>query len=470
MGLLDWIRQKLGSTPAVDESASFEDSFFEPEPEPEPEPAAEAPKPKRKKKQKKPSRKERLRAAGAEPAAQKPKPKRKKNKKRRKHLHDGQGDQAPKPAPERRAAPVAAPAPAPEPAPAPVAAPVPAPEPAPEPALAVVAEAKPKRPTGEDTRAWIVVPKLEALLAEVDATLEDATASRSALVTARKRLEREWRALEPVPASHAERLGAAYSEKRGALSGRIAAIPDPRQEEEARCLEAREALIAQAEALASVADVRAAIDQARTLQVQWKKAGRVPRASMDDVHTRWKAAMDVVYARRDAERAERLERQRAVASQAELLVSSRDPVRAAEAVKGLQARWKAIGGVRGEESDELWKRFRAAADQVFEQRRTAMAEKHANNRAAKEALIKQVLAMGEAGVSDPEDAQRQLQQKWRRIGHVAREDADGLWAAFRAALGTLEEQPVIDAGAQAGSAESLRHNPFAVLKGGDSAE
>src|SRR5690606_18175519 len=123
--------------------------------------------------------------------------------------------------------------------------------------------------------AWVVVPKLEALLADVDALPEDA--SRDDLVRARARFVREWRSVGKLPADRAEALRAAHDERLGRLDARIAVLPDPRAEELARHVEAREALVAEAVALAAVDDVKDAIARAKDLQRRWREAPRLPR-------------------------------------------------------------------------------------------------------------------------------------------------------------------------------------------------
>lgn len=471
MGLLDWIRQKLGgasaaqqqdpetvNTPPEGSVEAQADSSEEPEPPVKAKPKA--------KKTKKPSRKERLGAAGDAP---KPPRKKKKNKKKRKHLHADALDQPAKPKPVlvSRAEPAPAPAPAPFPEPAPAPEPVPEPEAAPPspppPEAAAVSAEPPRRPRREDTRSWIVVPKLEALLEEAESVLSTTEPAHGTLKRALGHLEREWRRLAPVPREHADRLEPAYQSCRDRLSAKLASVPDPREAEEAKQLAAREALIAEARALLGGDDVRAMIDRARVLQKEWRAAGRVPKAAREDLNVRWKAAMDDVYARRDADRAERLRQLEQLTTQAERLIKLSDPVRAADAMKGLQDRWKAVRGVRGEASDALWARFRGAADQIFEKRRAAQAVRHQQNRDAKEALIAKVTAMAEEGVSDPEETRRQLMRKWKRIGHVAREDSDALWAAFREACDRLGDSPE-GRRAEMAPAESLRFNPFADLK------
>ena len=60
-----------------------------------------------------------------------------------------------------------------------------------------------------------------------------------------------------------------------------------------------------------------------------------------------------------------LARKRALAERAEALMSV-PPQEAIRQAKALQAEWKQVGTVRGEESDRIWQRFMVACDKIFE--------------------------------------------------------------------------------------------------------
>ena len=487
MGLLDWIRGLFaGRTVTLDDEDEVTPSAPEPElqpvPAPEPPPAEAAPveaKPeKKKRRKKKKSRKQRSRDSSHPPAeAHTPKPKRRRKKKRKYGLQPDGVEAAPEPPPvplsemplypafpDLEAPSPPAPEPAPEPEPAAVEA-APEPAPAPEPAREEE-EAAPSGPPPMTTRDWVVLPKLEAVLADASAVLDEEEASRESLIRGRKRLEREWDRLLPVPRAHSERLRGGYAERLAALNQRIAAIPDPRRVEEEDNRKAREALLSEAAALLQIEDVFEAITQARALQQRWKTSGRVARSDVGPLNERWKEAMDAVYARREAEWRRRIQRQEALVQQAERLVGFDDATRAAEAMKGLQQRWKTLGGVPGEASDALWARFRLAADRIFERRRAAMTEQEQQNKDRKAALIAEAERMAAEGVEDAESAADELHRQWKRVGRVPREDAEAMWARFKAATDQLGQQPTYDTSRLSDREEdALRHNPFAALKG-----
>ncbi|MEN0064509.1 MAG: DUF349 domain-containing protein [Myxococcota bacterium] len=360
------------------------------------------------------------------------------------------------PKPKREPEPEEAEAPAPRPAPAPKPAPAPAP---------VAANDGPNRPSPKQrdqaTLAWIVVPKLEALLTELDESIADAEAPRDKLVAARSRLVREWRALKPIPPSDRDRLEAAYGEHLAKVTARIDAMVDPKVEEEKKHIAMREALIENAEGLVGLPDLRAAISQAKALQKQWRDAPRVARDVAKAQTTRFRTVMDAVFARRDEEQAARLVRLEAFADSAEALSRSDDPEKAAEAIKRLQAQWKEVGGVRGEKGDAVWTRFRTAADAVFEGRRAKREAMHAESLRARQDLIEQANRLADEGVEDPDAVIRDLQRRWRQTGHVPRESADAIWTSFKGALDRIRNPPAMDPSALGDGQETLKFNPFA---------
>ncbi len=494
MSLWGWFRERLG----LGEKASAEGGASELQSAAAPSSVTPAepgtPKKSRKAKKPKPSKEERSRKRKARREAE-AKAEAKANKKRKKRKGKGDprlsGEEAPVGQDRTKrtgvqtgplVAPVLAPPvfgePEPEPPseaatpsePGPPESPAPLPEPAalePQPVGDAEASSTPEErparpPRRSDTLAWVVVPKLEALLASVDTLLADGEATRDALVAARKAFGRDWAGLRPVPREERQRLEAARDARMEALSARIDALPDPRAEEEAANVAVRTEIVVAAEALASEPDLDAALGKARTLQDIWRGAARVPREHHAVLQARWRAAMDAVYARRDAQRAERLEVQQGLVKRALLLAKSTDPIRAAEAMKGLQAQWKAAGHAgRSEAADEAWKAFRAAADTVFERRRTAKEAQEQENLASKEGLIAEVHALVGTEVSDVDEAVRRFHQRWRRIGHVPRADSDRVWASFRAACDRLTEPPDVDPAALGDGDGGLAFSPFA---------
>ncbi|WP_198295576.1 MULTISPECIES: DUF349 domain-containing protein [unclassified Diaminobutyricimonas] len=87
------------------------------------------------------------------------------------------------------------------------------------------------------------------------------------------------------------------------------------------------------------------------------------------------------------------------------------------------------------ESNELWKRFRAARTTIEGHRKTFFAEldsAHREARARKQALVEQAEALTPKGV-DGIPAYRALLDDWKRAGRAGKKFDDSLWARFKAA-------------------------------------
>ena len=118
------------------------------------------------------------------------------------------------------------------------------------------------------------------------------------------------------------------------------------------------------------------VKQLRQLQKDWKKAGAVPKDRFDQLQKRYQAACDALQDRYRAHKAQQEEarsgnlvKKEQLCVEVEKLAESADWEATTEAIKQLQAQWKAIGAVPRSKADEVWQRFRAACDKFFERRR-----------------------------------------------------------------------------------------------------
>ncbi|GAA4351755.1 hypothetical protein GCM10023185_10700 [Hymenobacter saemangeumensis] len=140
-------------------------------------------------------------------------------------------------------------------------------------------------------------------------------------------------------------------------------------------------LIAQAEKLKNSDQFEQASRQLKQLQQAWRDVnGNLPKKQASELWTRFRAANNHFFERlkvhiqsQQASAASTgpatpdvlLARKRALAERAEALMSV-PPQEAIHQAKALQAEWKQVGTVRGEESDRIWHRFMVACDKIFE--------------------------------------------------------------------------------------------------------
>ncbi len=140
-------------------------------------------------------------------------------------------------------------------------------------------------------------------------------------------------------------------------------------------------LIQQAENLKNSDQFETTSRQLKQLQQAWRDInGTLPKKQASELWTRFRAANNHFFERLKvhiaaqqatsvpgvpASAEELLARKRVLAERAEALMQV-PPQEAIHLAKALQADWKQVGTVRGEESDRIWQRFMVACDKIFE--------------------------------------------------------------------------------------------------------
>ncbi|MBG8554380.1 DUF349 domain-containing protein [Hymenobacter guriensis] len=142
-------------------------------------------------------------------------------------------------------------------------------------------------------------------------------------------------------------------------------------------------LIHKSEALQNSNEFEETTRKLKQLQQEWKDVdGSLPRKQANDLWTRFRAAHNHFFERLkvhintrrpetvsgggvSGSAEDNLARKRALVAEATALLDQ--PMgQAVTRAKELQAAWKQVGPVRGEESDRVWEQFLAACDKVFE--------------------------------------------------------------------------------------------------------
>ncbi|MDE6857047.1 MAG: DUF349 domain-containing protein, partial [Muribaculaceae bacterium] len=108
---------------------------------------------------------------------------------------------------------------------------------------------------------------------------------------------------------------------------------------------------------------------------------------------------------------------------------------AIETVQKLREEWKKIGSAGRRHSDEVWNRFTAACNAVFDRRKAENGDRRKEENAnleAKREVIEQLKALDlEMERRQLLPVVRELQEKWNSIGHVPFKVKDALRAEYR---------------------------------------
>ena len=139
----------------------------------------------------------------------------------------------------------------------------------------------------------------------------------------------------------------------------------------AKSKERKEALIAQAEALVDSTDWGPTSTRFRTLMAEWKSAGRAAKDVDDELWTRFRAAQDTFFSRRNAVNAERDAQARANQEAKEALLAEANELDPADAgsqrkLRDIQDRWDAVGRVPREAVGQLERQLAAVGDRIRE--------------------------------------------------------------------------------------------------------
>lgn len=146
----------------------------------------------------------------------------------------------------------------------------------------------------------------------------------------------------------------------------------------ARTIAKYKALIAESEALKNSEDWEGTTKKLKELQNQWKAVGgNLPRKTSADLWNTFRKAHNHFFERlknkitvtktesKDKFFEDNLARKKQLVQEAEELLNLSTHEAVARA-KELQAAWKKVGPVKGEESDRVWEQFIVACDKVFE--------------------------------------------------------------------------------------------------------
>jgi len=183
------------------------------------------------------------------------------------------------------------------------------------------------------------------------------------------------------------------------------------------------------------------------LQKKWETIGAVPRNKAKDTNKRFWSAFKTFFNTKgsffkklDESRNQNLQLKKNLVAQAEALKVNVDGgEKTANALKGLQVKWKEIGPVPEKQREKIYQEFKAACDFFFEQRRVKFdeADKDQNdNLMKKEAIISEVERMSNEKTGTLAQL-KEWQRSFTLIGFVPRNSVNSVKVKFNAAIDKL---------------------------------
>lgn len=204
--------------------------------------------------------------------------------------------------------------------------------------------------------------------------------------------------------------------------------------------EAKTAICDEAETLQYSPDFKAAGQRLRDLMDTWKQIGFAGRDRDEELWQRFQAARGVFHERRKDWFAENAELKEQLAARAEALAQLEDAASAQQQMKPLMQKWRETGSAGRNADDALWARFRGAQEDVYQRSRTIFDSRHQDrlrNYELKQALVLEVEALVGQDSRTATQRCKELQQEWKVIGPVPREQNEHQWQRFRAACDSI---------------------------------
>ncbi len=260
-------------------------------------------------------------------------------------------------------------------------------------------------------------------------------------------LHNEWRETGPVAKEFREPIWEEFKEASSIVRKRHQEYFEGRKATEAANEEAKAKLCQEVDALLarlpeSFQGWDEVTKQVLDLQARWREIGFASKKANNALYNRFRSGCDLFF-KSKAEYfhkmkegySENLRKKTELCEKAEALAQEKIGA-AIEAVQKLRDEWKTIGSAGKKNSDEIWQRFTAACNAVFDRRRSENSDRRKEENAnleAKREVIEQLKALPieEADRKTLLPQVRELQEKWNAIGHVPFKVKDQLRAEYR---------------------------------------
>ena len=268
-----------------------------------------------------------------------------------------------------------------------------------------------------------------------------------------QKLHEEFREIGPVAKELREEVWTRFKAASTAVNKRHQQHFEALKERENDNLEKKTALCEKVEgidftALETYSQWNEKTQEVIALQEEWKTIGFAPQKMNNKIFERFRAACDAFFQRKAEfykgmkdSLAVNLEKKIALCEKAEALQSSTDWKSTADKLAALQREWKSIGAVPKKQSDAIWKRFNAACDTFFDNRKAATSSQRTEemqNLDKKKAVIEQLAAITpEAATAEDQAKMHDLIKEWNSIGHVPFREKDKVYKQYKALIDTL---------------------------------
>jgi hypothetical protein len=260
-------------------------------------------------------------------------------------------------------------------------------------------------------------------------------------------LHQEWREIGPVSRAEREEIWTRFKDASTAINKKYQTHFEGLKGQEDENLALKTALCEQLEAIdySQLKNLKAwngKIKEVQEIQVQWRQIGYAPRKWNNKIYERYRAAGDLFFKGKSeffkslrGDMDENLKKKTALCERAEALKDSQDWRKTSQEMVEIQKEWKKIGTVPNKYVDSIWKRFIAACDYFFEQKKvhtSSQNEDETKNLEAKKVVIEKINNLDTLlGADTALTTLRELMDEWHTIGHVPFKAKDRIYKEFR---------------------------------------
>ena len=264
-----------------------------------------------------------------------------------------------------------------------------------------------------------------------------------------QKLHEQWKELGPVSKEFRESVWERFRAATAVINKKHQAFFESQKGNQKENFEAKSALCEKVEAIAQTevkdsTDWNALTKEIENIQKEWKKIGFASKKENQKVYDRFRAACDEFFAKKREfysefknQMQDNLSKKIELCEKAEALKESTDWKKASDEFIELQKAWKEIGPVSRKKSEQVWKRFRAACDEFFNNRDKhfgSVNSEQTENLEKKRSLIEEIRNFEVEGKEEAREALHEFQERWNAIGFVPFKEKTRIQESFRKAL------------------------------------
>ncbi|MEQ8424727.1 MAG: DUF349 domain-containing protein [Cyclobacteriaceae bacterium] len=264
-----------------------------------------------------------------------------------------------------------------------------------------------------------------------------------------KELQKEWRNIGQVPNTQSRTLWANYSALVDLYYDQRSIYFELKELDRKKNLEYKIDLCERAEKLSDEKSIKVAVKELNELHEEFKHTGPVPRDDKDDVWSRFKAASDAVYAKRDEYMSalhegfkKNLEDKKKLIGELEVFTQFQsDRIKEwnqkTKDILAIQKKWEAFGPVPRSQTKEINRLFWSSFKSFFNNKNgffKKLDSERDKNLDLKKELIQKANTIKESTDWENTSAElKRLQEAWKEIGPVPEKQREKIFKEFKAA-------------------------------------